>query len=226
MPSGGRRDLDHQVVAPDRLVQSPRLGERRLGVEREVGRDLQADVAVGAVARLVDRAQHVGRRLDVGDGQPLVEIDHTAVAGRLYALEAVVVFVRVADRLLEDRGVGRDAAQAVFLHELLELPLVDESAGDEVEPDRLILLRVQGLERVHVRSSFVFDFAPRSPPRRGALLPLVGEEWEVGVVPGRARRCRLNHPQPRFLSTRGREDSLSACAWPPERGRLPEPSPG
>ena len=62
-----RRHLDHQVVAADRLPEPPRLGDRRLGVHRQIGRDLEADIAVPAFGCVVDRAQRVGRVPDVLD---------------------------------------------------------------------------------------------------------------------------------------------------------------
>ena len=44
-----RRHLDHQVVAADRPPEPPRLGDRRLGVHRQIGRDFEADISVLAL---------------------------------------------------------------------------------------------------------------------------------------------------------------------------------
>ncbi len=51
--------------------------------------------------------------------------------------DRAVIFVRTADRLLEDRGVGRHALDAVGLDQPLQVALGDEAAGEEVQPDRL-----------------------------------------------------------------------------------------
>jgi hypothetical protein len=62
-------------------VQAAGLVQGLLGVEGEVGGNFEADIAVGAVAGVVDPAQDVGRRLDVCNGdakgelQALVEKD-------------------------------------------------------------------------------------------------------------------------------------------------------
>ena len=52
MPSGVRGDLDHHVVAIDRLPQPAGFVDRALGVVREIGRDFQADVAVTSIGLL------------------------------------------------------------------------------------------------------------------------------------------------------------------------------
>ena len=64
-PDGGdarwrRRHLDHHVGPRHGLPEPPRLGERARGVVGEVGRDLQAHVAVVRRGPVVDAA--AGRR--------------------------------------------------------------------------------------------------------------------------------------------------------------------
>ena len=78
----GRRHLDHQVVAADRLPEPPRLGDRRVGVHRQIGRDFEADISVLAFRCLIDRAERVRRVLDILDREPLVERHDIAVALR------------------------------------------------------------------------------------------------------------------------------------------------
>jgi hypothetical protein len=113
-------DLDHHVGAIDRLPVAAGHGERAVGVARQVGHDLERDEAVATVGGLVDRRQHVGRRLDVGDRQRVVDL-LGAVSGAGQLLDRVVVITRAEDRLLEDRGVGGDAAQALLLDHALQL---------------------------------------------------------------------------------------------------------
>ena len=43
--------------------------------------------------------------------------------------------------LLEDRRVGGNAGEAVALDQLLQFTFGEELAADEIEPDRLALLR-------------------------------------------------------------------------------------
>src|SRR5882757_10967262 len=54
--------------------------------------------------------------------------------------DRAVIFVRTADRLLEDRRVRRDALDAVGIDQRFQVALGDEAAGQEVEPDRLAVV--------------------------------------------------------------------------------------
>ncbi len=136
-PGRRGRHLDHHVDAVHRLPQTTGLVERGLGVVGEVGRDLQADVAVAAAAAVVDRAQDVGDVLDVVDGQDLVGALGVEIAPARQLLELDLVVGRAGDRLLEDGGVGRDTAQAVLVQEPPQLATRDEAPPDVVEPHRL-----------------------------------------------------------------------------------------
>ena len=109
---GGRRDLDHHVAPGDALVKLPcRLLGARL-VVGEAGVDLDADEAVGAARLVVDRFENLGGAGDVlehhrpvvGDGGVLVEGEHA---------ELLVVVGGALDRLLEDRRVRRQPADAL-----------------------------------------------------------------------------------------------------------------
>ena len=91
-------------------------------------------MAAGAV---IDRAQRVACVLDVLDGKRLIgSLDRRVGLGEI-GLELLVIGGRLGDRLLEDRRIGRDAGQAVLLHQLLEAAFVQELAIDEIEPDGL-----------------------------------------------------------------------------------------
>ena len=79
-PGLGARDLDHQIVAPDCAPQPPRLLDRALGVHRQIGRHFEADIAVAALRFVVDRAQGVGRVLDILNGEQLEELGRVEIA--------------------------------------------------------------------------------------------------------------------------------------------------
>ena len=72
--------------------------------------------------------------------------------------DGVVVFVRLADRLLEDRRIRRDPAQAVFVDELLQPAIGDKAARQKIEPHRLAVV-LQRFESIHCRL-FLRSWAP------------------------------------------------------------------
>ena len=130
----GARDLDHQVGAVDAAPVIARLGKRAVGVVRLRGLHLEGHEAVGTAGLVPHAAQHVGGQLHVLYGQPLEDLARAEVLGRQLA-EVVVVVVGAQDRLLEDRRVGGDSAQRVFVDKPLQLALGDQRAPDLVEPD-------------------------------------------------------------------------------------------
>src|SRR3546814_2499495 len=91
---------------PDRLPQPPRLDDCLLGVHCEIGGDLDAHKAVSVSCPLIDGAQHVGRVLDVLDGQPLEERLCVEIALLLGILQRDVVVADVEYSLFEDRRIG------------------------------------------------------------------------------------------------------------------------
>ncbi|MGY4314565.1 hypothetical protein ACVWW1_003892 [Bradyrhizobium sp. JR3.5] len=135
-----RRHLDHQVLAVNVLPEPLGLRDRALGVHREIGRHFEADEAVAAMALVVDRAQHVGGVLDVLDREVFEQVGDRAVALLEGLADRPVILVRAADRLLEDRGVGRHTFDAVGLDQPLQVALGDEAAGKEVQPDGLAVI--------------------------------------------------------------------------------------
>jgi hypothetical protein len=131
-----RGHLDEHVRAID-------LGEEALGLADRVGRvarelrwQLEGDLTVLAAGLLVGRAQQVGAVPDVGEGE--AEEDPAGVeAVPSRGDQLAVVQLRVADGLLEDRGVRSHAADAVISDEARELAGVEQLPADVVEPDRL-----------------------------------------------------------------------------------------
>ncbi len=132
-----RRDLDHQVFAPNRAPEPPCLGDRRFGIHCQVGRDFQADISVLALRSIVDGAQRVRRMADVLDREVLIERHDTVVALIFDGLQRRIVIRAASDRLFEDRRVGRDACQPILLDKRFETAFGDEASREEVEPDCL-----------------------------------------------------------------------------------------
>ena len=133
--------LDHQVLAADLAPQPLGFVDGALGILGEIGRDFDADIAVGAMGGFVCRAQHVGGLLDVLDRQMLENLADRSVLHLQHAGDGRVVFVGMADGLLEDRRVRRHPAQAVVIGELFQAAVGDKTAGQEIEPDGLAVIR-------------------------------------------------------------------------------------
>ena len=104
-PAAVAGTLTMRLAPADRLPQAPRLGDRRLRVHGEIGRDLEADVAVAALLVVEDRPQHVGRGLDVADREILVDVADTGIALALERCERLVV-VRRCRRSPSRRSTG------------------------------------------------------------------------------------------------------------------------
>ena len=132
------------TVAPQPL----RLRDGGLRVGCEIGRNLDADKAVGAVRRVVRWAQHVGGVLDVLDRELLVDFADWPVVRLQHLRDGVVVFVGMSDRVLEDRGVRRDPTQAIVIDQLLEPALGNEAARQKIEPHGLALI-LKRFQRIH-----------------------------------------------------------------------------
>src|SRR5439155_3990827 len=198
------------------LVQLAGRGDALVGLEGEVRRQLDGHEAVLAPALLVDGAEDVERGRDVGhDHRPVRLLDTEALLGQ--RPELLVVVGGALDRLLEDRGVRREAPDAVGRH-LLELAGGDVAPLDVVEPRTLAELLTELLQLGHaVLTSSRAGGRPRRcarprcprPPAAGPASPT----WACRAPPdgrravarrrrpaptGRLRRCplRSNGPRP------------------------------
>ena len=118
------------------------------GVVGERRRYLEAHVAVLSLAPYVERVEELAGALNVGDRQSLVALLGREARVALQPLELLAIAGTLADRLEEDRRIGRDARERVFGHEPLQDAIVDERAGQVVEPDSLAQ-RVERDERIH-----------------------------------------------------------------------------
>ena len=155
----GRRHLHHQVRTLHRRPEPQRLGDRRFGVVGQVGRAFQADIAIPALRLVVDRAQHIGGAVDIGDRQMLVDCGDAVVGLGLELFQRIRVFVALADGLLEDRRVRGHALQSVAFDQRAQLALLDQAALEIVQPGRLAAC-FELLQRIHAVCLLDFlDFA-------------------------------------------------------------------
>ena len=134
----GSRHFDHQIPAADRAGQAPGLLDGAGRVVGQMGRDLQGDKAVPALAFLVDRQQQIRGPLDVLDGD-LLEDFPRALARAGKGLERAGVVGRARNGLLENGRIGGQAANPVVLDQALQAPGHDQTALDIVVPHALAL---------------------------------------------------------------------------------------
>jgi hypothetical protein len=125
------------LVSDSRIAGTRRRRDRGGGVHRQIGRDLDRDIAVLAIEAIIDWAQRIAGVLDVLDRQAFVSGLDGRVGLRQIGLELIVIGIGMTDRLFEDRRVGGDAGQPVLRDQLLQPALVHELAIDEIQPDRL-----------------------------------------------------------------------------------------
>jgi hypothetical protein len=117
-----------------------------------------------AVQPIIDGAQLVGGRLDVGDSQ-MVEQSRGVFVRRIDARLDRRVIAAAADGFLKNRRVGGDAAQSIVFNQRLQTAVLEHVAADKVQPCRLAGAR-EGLQRMaHGWSSrFARLESPRDAP--------------------------------------------------------------
>jgi hypothetical protein len=54
--------------------------------------------------------------------------------------DRAIIFVRTADRLLENRRIRGHALDAIGIDQLFQVAFGDEAAGEEIQPDRLAVV--------------------------------------------------------------------------------------
>ena len=133
---GRRGDLHHDVRPLQPLEVPLRLGDRSLRVVRQRGADFDADESIAAFALVVDRPEDVRGVGNVLQHQLVVDLIARLVLRRKLPQLCVVV-IAAADGLLEDRRIGRHAAQIVLLDHLLQPAGGDQPALHLVVPDTL-----------------------------------------------------------------------------------------
>ncbi len=132
----GRRDLDHHVGQREPLPQPCRLGDRRLGVMREIRGAFERDEALGPGAGLVDRAERAGRAADIAQPELEEQLLRIADAGIEQDAQLAVVGARAGDRPGEDRRVRRGAGDRSVADQRRERAAVEQVARERVQPDR------------------------------------------------------------------------------------------
>src|SRR2546423_12747458 len=128
--------LDHEVGAIDRLPKSSRLFDRSIGRVRNSRRYFDRDEPVAAARRAVYGGKMVAGVADIGCLQQFEKLP----AGQTFFFRIgylLVVGVARRQRLLKDRRVGSHAGERVLADAAVELAIVEHSAVDAVEPDRL-----------------------------------------------------------------------------------------
>src|ERR1700740_1086563 len=73
--------------------------------------------------------------------QPLVNSADRQAAVADQTRDAVIIGVRFAHRLLEDRRVGGDAGEPIVVDQTLQMSVVDDVARQEIEPDGRAVFR-------------------------------------------------------------------------------------
>ena len=126
------------------------VGQRRV--------DLDRDISAQAPAPVPHRSHEVARPAHVLRGE-LEERLARLAALRAEPSQLLVVPRALGHRLLEDRRVRRDAADSVVAHHPLELPRLQEIAGEEVDPHALSERRQLMQARVGHVASYVTPMA-------------------------------------------------------------------
>jgi hypothetical protein len=157
----GRGNLDEEVRPVDEPPQLTGLGDRALGLVRQSGVHLDRHPSVDAVGRVVDRAEHVAGPADVRRGDHahgLFDVDtaHPQIA------QLTVVELAAADRLLEDRRVGRRPDDVLVPDEVGQVSGGQASSAHVVEPDRHALLGELAQGVGHGTSPLVVEVSCRS----------------------------------------------------------------
>ena len=189
-PRVGRGNLDHQVGPVDGLPQPYRLGDGALRVIGQIGRAFEADIAVARAGPVIDRAQHIGGGANVGDCQVFIDrVDAGRAAGGK-RLDRCGIFIALANRLLKDRGIGRQPHQAVAFDHPRKIAAFDEAAFEIVDPHRLAG-SAQSLERVRLHSVHAFASIVAASCCRAAA------STASGVKPNFAIRSLIGADEPR-----------------------------
>ena len=174
------------------------------GVAGQLRGDLDGHVAVDAVAGVVDRAEEREGALDVVDHEVPVGVGDRRRRRPTSVAELLVVVGARADRLLEDRRVRGEAADAAVDPALASSPLGEPAPAEVVEPRALPEL-VQLVQARRVAS------CGRPPGPRAARR--ARSATCSGVKPSSASTCSPGAEAPK----RSMPDGVVGPAVPAER---------
>jgi hypothetical protein len=139
----GRRDLDHRVRPVEPRPKVARRRDCRIGVVSQIRWHLETDVTVEPVRAPVDRREHVGERLHVGDNE---RVEEAARGHHVREESGPGRVVRAAShRAVEDRWVRREAGNRVAFHQAGQFHRLDEGVDPDAGAERS-----QPIERVHL----------------------------------------------------------------------------
>ena len=178
----GPRHFDHQVIATDRPPEPPRFDDGRLGIHRQIGRNLEADVSVPAFRCFKDRAQGVGSVLNIFDRKSLIERHDIAITVGFNRVQGRIIVGAAGDGFFENRGVGGHACQPVLLDQFLQPALGDETPRQEVEPNGLPKI-MQALERIQSRFGLMLNIHDVDSPLDFSICCFAAASTCAGVNP-------------------------------------------
>src|SRR5438046_2482029 len=191
--------LDHHVRTVDRGPQSPGLSDRARGVPREGRRHFERDESIGPLGRVIDRAKGIRGGAHVFHGQEFEDLS-IGSGRRGDPRERSVVIGAAADRVLEDRRVGRHATQPVVDHPL-ELAGLQHAASEVVEPDALPEVEQNLHARFH--GSLAATAAAPSSATCGLTITCSGTRARYPDIRPLSRKARRNAPLRRCATIRG-----------------------
>src|SRR5262249_21087012 len=169
-------NLDEEIGPRRAGVEALSRGERARGVVGEERRHLERDPAVHAVGAIPDGTEEIGGPRQVLDGQ--LEEERLPRLALAYLLpDGRVVGRAVLDGVIEDGGIRGETGHGELVDVALERAVLQDVAGDIVEPEALAQV-VQQLCRFHGVTS-LGSWITNS---RGWYRPIAGSPpWTAGA---------------------------------------------
>src|SRR5205807_2322129 len=106
-------------------------------VVTQIRGDFEAYVSVATFYFLINRTQKIRSILNVTNGKNFVTCLGVEIGSGLQRFQQICVIVAARDCFLEDRGIRRNAPQAIFIDQTLQFAAGDQVAPDVIQPNRL-----------------------------------------------------------------------------------------
>ena len=132
----GGRDLDHHIGSVDGIPQAPRLAKRPFAIVRQFRVHLDRYITIFPVGGFVEPEQDIGRSANIIDHEPIQDALRRPT-GLSHHAQISPVGIAARDGLLEDAGIGGDAADDLIGHMLSQCAVFDHVALDVIQPDGL-----------------------------------------------------------------------------------------